>query len=144
MKFAMNDMPHFIKVEIEKLEGDLEPLTKKAARYSFWSLPLIIISFFNLFFLLFVMPGGPISSAILYALLGAIGLALSKEANYHQKEIMKCSIALMVDRINKSDDVKSHVKEKYTTLVQNQSMKAISYFVEFLEEENRAKKLSYF
>ncbi|WP_169824009.1 DUF5392 family protein [Bacillus marinisedimentorum] len=137
-------MPQFVIKEIEKLEETLQPIKKKAARYSFWSFPLIAFSVFNLFVLLFAEPEFRISSIVLYALIGAAGMAISKEGRYQQKEMIKQSTDYMVERINKSDAVPHSIKEKYTDLVQSRPFKSVGYFVEFLEEENRSERVSYY
>lgn len=136
------DFPPFVKKEIERLEQALEPDIKKTTTYSFWALPLIIISFFNVVFLLTVTPAGYFPLSIFYALIGAVGLAFSKEARRRQKEVMKRSADYMVERIEKSDAAEMVVKQKYTVLVQQQPVKSFTYFVEFLEEENKAKRIS--
>ncbi len=144
MFFSMNDMPQFVIKEIEKLEDALQPVKKKAARYSFWSFPLIALSVFNLSVQLFTMPDIRISGVILYSLIGAMGMALSKEGKYQRKEMIKQSTDYMVERINKSDAVPESIKERYANLVQSRPIQSVGYFVKFLEEENRLERVSYY
>lgn len=141
---TMKDMPAFIKRELENLEKNVEPLMKKASKYMFWSLPLISISIANLVILLFFIPdkNSVIASLIFFAVLGSIGFALSKEAKYHQKEMMNISIRYMENRISNSDVVAEETKREYITRIKTQPVKAISLFIEFLEKENRWNQLN--
>lgn len=141
MNFSMKGMPAFVEKEMKKLEEMLIPLMKKASKYSFWSLPLITLSIVNLFFLLFVVDGQHSFGALLfYGILGAVGLALSKEAKFQRKELHKVSSEYIVKRIRNSDIVAEHVKSKYIQLVQEQPVMLINHFVQFLEEENRTNR----
>ena len=74
---------------------------------------------------------------ILYAVLGALGMALSKEAKHQRKEIQKISTDYVISRIEKSDMASPSLKRKYTEMVKESPVLAINYFVKFLEAENR-------
>ncbi len=138
MNLFMGDMPLFIKRELEKLNETIAPLAKKASKYALWSLPLISVSVVNLIFLLFFMPeSSNVVSLVVFAVLGAVGFALSKEAKYHKKEIHKQSRDYMIKRITSSDAAPEHSKDKYVALVKGQPVQAMQHFVKFLEEENR-------
>ncbi|WP_138416186.1 DUF5392 family protein [Aquibacillus sediminis] len=145
MRFSMKNMQPFVIREMQKLEETVEPLTKKAARFSFWSLPLIIFAIFNLFFLFFVIPDGQMMAMIFYGLIGAIGLAFSKEAKHYQKQILKRSADYMVKRIEQSDVVSASMKEAYIKRIRSHiNFQSIHHFIEFLEEENRLQQISYY
>ncbi|MEQ6377200.1 DUF5392 family protein [Bacillaceae bacterium S4-13-58] len=144
MKMIMNDVPPFVKREVDKLEETVEPIAKKAAKYSFWSFPLIVFSLINLFFLLFVIQQNNLIAMAFYAVLGAIGLALSKEVRYQRKELMERTKEYIIKRIHQSEDVTPEVKNKYIQLVKQHPFRSFQYFVEFLEEEHRMSRLSYF
>jgi hypothetical protein len=138
MNLPMTEMPSFVKKEIDKLNDTIYPVMKKVSKYSFWAFPLITFSLINLFFMLVVMPETRTTIAvILYAVMGAFGFALSKEAKHQRKEILKASEAFIVKRIKKSDVVADAVKDRYIQHVKQQPTFAMNHFIKFLEEENR-------
>ncbi|MDC3418629.1 DUF5392 family protein [Aquibacillus salsiterrae] len=138
-----SEMPSYVIKEMEKIESKILPYTQKAAKYSFWSLPLILLSIFNLFFLLFILPDRNLPVLIVYGLIGAIGLAFSKEAKFYQREVLKRSIHCMIERIKDSDIVPNVTKEDYIRRIQQQSISSYYYFIEFLKEEHRMKYTYY-
>ncbi|SEA22273.1 hypothetical protein SAMN05421743_103222 [Thalassobacillus cyri] len=144
MNFSMTDMPNSVKREVEELEKNLSPVTKKAAKYVFLSFPLIAIATVNLLTLLFMVPEEEVrlSSIAIYAFIGAIGMALSKEAKHKQKEIQKRSVDYIIDRIRKSNIATERAKKDFTDQVKSQPMNAMKHFVAFLEEEKRQEKLN--
>lgn len=137
----MADVPVFVKREMEKLHEIVGPLMKKASKYSLWSLPLISISVVNLIFLLFFLPEEYKSATtiIVFAIVGAFGLALSKEAKFQKKEIHKLSTDYIVKRINNSNILEEQYKKKYISLVTSQPLQAMHHFIQFLKEENRLR-----
>ncbi|SRR5690625_624954 len=139
----MSNVPNFIKREIEKLEKLTKPVTQRAYKYIFWSYPLIFISLINLIILLFFIPTETIfnSGTVIFAIMGAIGFALSREAKVQRREIMKLSSDYMINRIKKSDIVSDHLKSEYINRVRQQPSRSMHHFVEFLQKEN---KLSYY
>ncbi|MCT2535507.1 YwnF family protein [Aquibacillus koreensis] len=143
MLVSTTDEPHFIKRELEKLEEVIKPMTKKVSKYSFWAMPLIVISFFHLFILLFVMPKVQIIEALFYALLGAVGWAFHKEAKYQQNVLWQQSSAFIIERIKNSNVASHTLKKKYTTLLQDHPTQSVMYFIEFLKEEHN-QRLSHF
>ncbi|MET3696869.1 hypothetical protein SAMN05877753_101556 [Bacillus oleivorans] len=141
---SMTNLPPFIKREIEQLEKIVSPLAKKVSKYALFSFPLITVSLFNLFFLLFYIPNSQnmIFSIVLYAVLGALGFALLKEVRAQKKEIQKMSTDYIIDRINKSDITSDSRKQEYIKRIQQQPLVTINHFVEFLvEEDQRASRL---
>ncbi|MFG6115356.1 DUF5392 family protein [Halobacillus sp. MO56] len=144
MNFSMTDMPNSVKQEVEELEKNLSPVTKKAAKYVFLSFPLIAIATVNLLTLLFMVPEEEVrlSSIAIYALIGAVGMALSKEAKHKQKEIQKRSVDYIIERIRKSNIATERAKKDFTDQVKSQPMNAMKHFVAFLEEEKRQEKLN--
>src|SRR5690606_7810873 len=138
MNLPMTDMPSFIKKEVDKLNDTIHPFIKKVSKYSFWAFPLITFSLINLFFMLVVMPDNRTTVALIfYAIMGAFGFALSKEAKHQRKEILKMSEAFIVKRIKKSNVITDTVKERYIKNVKEQPGFAMNHFIRFLEEENR-------
>ncbi|GGC99317.1 hypothetical protein GCM10007216_32620 [Thalassobacillus devorans] len=144
MNFSMTDMPNSVKQEVEELERNLSPVTKKAAKYVFLSFPLIAISVVNLLTVLFMLPDEQVNwiSVGIYALIGAVGMALSKEAKHKQIEIQERSVSYIVERIRRSDVATEQAKKDYTDQVKSQPINAMKHFVAFLEEEKRQEKLN--
>src|SRR5690606_37443779 len=137
MNLPMTNMPSFIKKEVDKLNETISPFLKKVSKYSFWSFPLIAFSLINLFFELVIMPETrTIITLILYAVLGAFGFALSKEAKHQRKEILKMSEEFIVKRIKKSNVIGDLAKDRYIKKVREQPAFAMNHFIRFLEEEN--------
>lgn len=144
MQLFMKDVPSFVKNEVEQLQKRLLPLTKKVSKYMFWTMPLITISIFNLFVLLFIAPKSEhfITSIIIYAAAGAFGMALLKESKIQRKEIQRQSVSYIIERIKKSERASDHSKETYISLIQKQPLIAMNHFINFLmEEENPANRI---
>ncbi len=139
LKLTNIELPNFAKKEVEKLHEVISPFVKKASRYVFWSFPLITLSIFNILSMLFGngLNETMISSLVVYAIIGAIGMALSKEAKLQQAEIQKVSMDYIIERIKKSEIATDRVKEKYISLVKENPLQTLNHFVNFLEVENR-------
>ncbi|OMF60861.1 hypothetical protein BK139_08290 [Paenibacillus sp. FSL R5-0490] len=133
------DMPNFVKRELEQLEEIVSPIMKKASRYIFWSTPLIILSLINLMTLFFTVQDEKTSPAaiLIYAIIGALGFALSKEGKHQQLEIQKMSLQYMKERISKSRFASDPIKTRYQALINENPRKAVPYFIQFLKEEKR-------
>ncbi|MFP3393676.1 DUF5392 family protein, partial [Brevibacillus sp. SIMBA_076] len=70
-------LPGFIKKEIQKIQIAIAPLMKKSIIYRFLAFPLAAFSLFHLASLLIQAPSGrgALVSAGIFALLAALGLA---------------------------------------------------------------------
>jgi hypothetical protein len=137
-------MPNYIKGELEQLQEVIGPYMKKISKYSIWTLPLLLVSSFNLIFM--VITGGlnreNVIAIGLFALMGAVGAALFKEVRIQQKELHKRSAIYMIDRIEKSEIANDYNKNQYIKLIKNQpASKTINHFINFLIEENNRKRL---
>lgn len=131
------DMPNFVKREIEKLEEIIAPLLKKASKYTLFSLPLVFFSTINLFVLLFFSPTGQFEAIPIFicAAIGAIGMALSKEAKIQRVEIQSISSDYIIERIKKSEIASDRLKKEYISLVQKQPLLSTHHFITFLQKE---------
>src|SRR5690625_2913534 len=98
MSILKTEMPSFVRREMEQLQEKVNPLVKKASKYTLWSFPLISISIVNLVFLLFIVPAEykSVTTIIIFAGLGAFGMALSKEAKLQKKEIHQMSLNYII------------------------------------------------
>ncbi|OCA90706.1 hypothetical protein A8F94_02180 [Bacillus sp. FJAT-27225] len=136
----MVDVPNFVKREIEKIDELVSPFLKKASQYALFSFPLIIFSIMNLSLLLFFSPQQQDASIpiIIYAVMGAIGLALSKEAKIQRMEIQTIRSNYMIERIKKSEAAPEPLKKHYISLIKDQPIMAMQHFITFLKKENEA------
>ncbi|WP_453996594.1 DUF5392 family protein [Bacillus nitroreducens] len=140
--FTTKNLPLFITKELEQLHKKIGPIMIKTSKYMFWSFPLITISLFNLGFLLFFIPftNESIPSLVIYAILGAIGFALAKEAKFKKKEIEEISSNYIIERIKKSDVVTEGRQQDYISRLKEQPKLAMHYFIEFLNEEKQKEQ----
>ncbi|WP_053362973.1 YwnF family protein [Bacillus sp. FJAT-27251] len=144
MKLFMSEMPGYIKRELDQLQEVIGPYMKKISKYSIWTLPLLLVSAFNLIFMIFTGDiNGENALAIgLFALMGAIGAALFKEVRIQQKELRKKSANYMIDRIKNSEIANDFHKKQYIQQIKNEpASKTINLFINFLIEENNRKRL---
>jgi len=139
-------MPRFIAKELKELQKITEPITKKVSKYMFWSFPLIAVSVFNLLITLFVIPNDErtLISLLIYAVLGAVGLALHKEVKLQRKEIQKQSADFAMKRVMKSEVVSPAYQNRYVSLIKNEPAMAVQHFIAFLEEEARQDRMKKF
>ncbi|MDQ0217439.1 hypothetical protein ELQ35_07125 [Peribacillus cavernae] len=140
--FMTGNFSDYVKNELEQLQKTIAPVLSKTTRYAIWAFPLMTISFFNLFFLLFYSTTGQVTAIqlVIYALLGALGLALSKERKINQKEVQKLSNEYMIKRIENSSYVNDYRKKSYVDTITEQPLTALNSFIEFINEEEKVKK----
>ena len=145
-KLLKNSFPENIQKELEHIQKLIMPLAKKTSRYLFLTYPLIGIAVLNLVILLFFSPreNHIYPMLFVYAVIGAIGLALLKETRINKKEIQKIGILYIIDRIKKSGFVTEEKKVRYIRLVSERPVLAMENFVKFLQEEDRMKRLAAF
>ena len=140
----MQDVPNHIKRELEKLQEAVAPLLKKVSKYTLWTFPLIGVSIFNLFFLIFFTPINEqtIPTIFIFAILGAVGMALLKEVKIQRQEIQKLSEKYIIERMKSSEIATDHHKREYLNLIKNQPIaKTMNHFIQFLMEEENRKKM---
>lgn len=145
--FLMGKFPENIKKEIEAIQRLILPLARKTSKYMFWTYPLIGISIFNLIYLLFFSTRTTdiYVMLVIYALIGAVGVALLKETKLNKKEIERIGQKYIVDRIKKSRFVPDDRKKHYISAVHKQPVLAMENFVKFLQEEdNLTRKFNHF
>ena len=104
--FVFKQMPSYVEREMKIITDHVKPLLKKSSRYTFIAIPMSMVSFMNLFFLI-VYNGvnkEVMGSLILFAVFAAIGMALYKESKFLRKEIQQKSNQYIIERIKKSED----------------------------------------
>ncbi|MGV3489090.1 MAG: DUF5392 family protein [Tuberibacillus sp.] len=138
MNISMKNMPNFIKREMEKMEEPLIPYFKKASKYGIWAFPLIVFSLFNLVISLFFTSNWNISAIVIYAVIGALGMALSRESKLQRKAIKIVSFNYIIKRISDSDIAPEALKKEYILRIKKQPAMTLNFFINFLEEENKA------
>ena len=136
-----NQMSDHIRKEIEAIQRLILPLARKTSRYMFWTVPLIGISVVNLIYLLFFAPEFLDTRflIVLYAFLGALGLALYREIKLNKREMEKISVEYMINRVKQSPFLGDDRKSYYIRLVEKLPVEAWDYFIRFLQEEERNK-----
>ncbi|QDP41772.1 DUF5392 family protein [Radiobacillus deserti] len=134
-------MPHYIQREMEAISEKIRPLMKKSSLYTSIAFPMIIVSIINIFVLLFTngLSNGLSISLIIFALMAAVGMALSKESKFLRKEIQKQSNQHILKRIEQSEVVPESTKNKFIQMVKQQPVLGFHTFVTFLEEEEKER-----
>ncbi|WP_256860534.1 DUF5392 family protein [Paraliobacillus ryukyuensis] len=139
------NMPPFIKREMEKITEQIQPLMKKNSKYVMFAFPLMIVGGFNL--LLTFFDGGVGFDQLLvpsiYALITAIGIALYKESKHVNKQIHRIGKEHMIERIETSSIIADDKKNAYINMVKKQSKMSLQIFINFLTEENKQKQNMY-
>lgn len=140
--FMTNDISDYAKKELEQLQEIISPILSKTTRYMMWAFPLIAVSVFNLITLLFFAESSETTMIQLgfFSVIGAFGLALSKERKLKQKEVLKLGHDYMIKRIEKSSYVSDVRKTEYITMIIAQPLIAVNSFIEFVNEEERLMK----
>lgn len=142
---ASNRFPESIKREIENIQKLILPLARKTSKYVFWTFPLIGVAVLNLIFLLFFSSeGNNYMLMFIYAVIGAIGFALWKEAKLNRQEIQNIGVQYMNERIKKSVYVMEDKKKQYIHLINEKPAQAMEFFIRFLQEEDRLRRLQGF
>ncbi|WP_407269439.1 DUF5392 family protein [Radiobacillus sp. PE A8.2] len=133
-------MPKNFQKEMSKIQELVAPVAKKRSRYMFMAFPLLFISLFNLFTLLLFSTWNQdtIIMAIVYGFFGAIGLALSKESKYQNKQIKQISNNYMTKRVGNSTYLSEYRKQEYIALINEHPLLAINNFIKFLSEEENS------
>jgi nucleoid-associated protein YejK len=146
VNMKMSEMPNHVKKEIEKLQEIVNPIMKKIAKYTMWTLPLVLFSFFNMLSLIFLgsLNRDNLPMILFFALIGSVGMALYKEVRIQQREIQKISAKYIIERIKKSEVATETHKIQYIELIKEQPIgKMMNHFIMFLnEEENRRRLLN--
>ncbi|KAF1677983.1 DUF5392 family protein [Bacillus mexicanus] len=140
--YRVEQMPGFIKSEMQKIQKAVQPFMKKTVVYRFLAIPIAAFSLFQLAVFLFHASADwkSLINAGLFALLAALGLAFFKEAGYQHKQIQKTIYIYMLNRIKKSEILSEDRKNSYTQQIKEEPF-AMRSFVEFLTEEDRRKNL---
>ena len=138
---SIRQVPAYIQKEMEIITKHVKPLVKKSSTYAILSIPLILFSLTNLFILL-INNGFNREmwlTLLVFAVLAAIGMALSKESKSLQKEIQQKSNHYIIERIKKSIIVPEFKKKEFVNLIKKQPVLGFNTFIKFLEEEKRLK-----
>ncbi|MDX8044504.1 DUF5392 family protein [Gracilibacillus sp. S3-1-1] len=143
MTSLFNNIPAFMKNELEKLFAKINPLMKKNAKYMMFAMPLLFISVFNLIFFLFFggFENSMLAIPVIYALMAAVGLALYKESKHIKKEIRQLETEYIVTRIEKSSILNERKKKDYISIIKTQPKLNLQTFMNFLTEENDRRKM---
>ncbi|GEL08001.1 DUF5392 family protein [Salisediminibacterium halotolerans] len=133
----------YVKHEVDALQKMLAPKMKKSLLYGAIAIPLIISSVFNLYFLLVHVPSGAemVWFLLLFAVLGAVGMALFKESKFLTNDMRSESYVYMQERVKNSSLLNQELIDRYIHDLQSEPKKAMDTFIMFLEHEERVKRL---
>lgn len=139
------NMPFFIKREMEKIAEQVQPLMKRNSRYMLFAFPLILVGGMNLIILFFQdnWHSAMLPITGIYAFITAIGMALYKESKHVNKKIHQIGKDHMIERIKTSNIVTDDKKKIYVRMVKEQSRMSLQTFFNFLTEENKEKQNRY-
>ncbi|ARK30505.1 DUF5392 family protein [Halalkalibacter krulwichiae] len=138
----LDQFSHYTRKEFEKIQEMIAPLVKKSSTYAFLSVPMFSFSVVNLYFLLFnSSQANQMLWIAIFAILGALGLALFKESIHKNREIFNKSVAYIKGRINKSDLITDDEKENYLNEIKHNPVNVFKVFQKFLSREERLKRM---
>ncbi|RCW74854.1 DUF5392 family protein [Saliterribacillus persicus] len=138
-----NELPSFIRVELEDLFKKISPLVKKNTRYVMFSIPIIIVSVLQLIFFLFTnsYTSNTLMLSSVYALMAAIGFALYHESKFIKRKMRSIQNLHIIERIKHSKYANDYQKDVYIKLIESQPNLSLQHFMRFLTEENQRKKI---
>lgn len=139
------NMPPFIKHEMEKIVEQIQPLMKRNSRYIMFAFPFMFVGGFQLIMMFFQgsIGGDMLVVNGIYALMTAIGIALYKESRHMNKKIHQIGKKHMIERIETSRIIADDKKHAYIKMVKKHSKMSLQIFFNFLTEENQAKQNMY-
>ncbi|MFB1051619.1 DUF5392 family protein [Paraliobacillus sp. JSM ZJ581] len=139
------NMPPFIKKEMEKITQQIQPLMKKNSKYIMFAFPFMLVGGLNLIVMFFQDAYSfdmlPVTG--IYALITAIGIALFKESKFMSKKIHQVGKEHIIERMEMSRIIGEEKKNAYIKMVKNQSKMSLQVFFNFLTEENKEKQNMY-
>lgn len=136
------NMPFFIKREMEKIAEQVHPLMKRNSRYVLFAFPLMLVGGMNLIIMAFQSSWNSevLPFAGIYAFITSIGMALYKESKHVNKKIHQIGKKHIIDRIQTSHIVTDDKKKAYINMVKEHSKMSLQIFFNFLNEENKEKQ----
>ncbi len=142
---TFNQMPAFMRKEMENLKQVAAPILKKRLIFLFTAVPLLVISLVYLSsFWGETHFGTETFVKIGIAALGAaFGMALIRESSYQKRNVQQKVFQYILERMQKSEVLSDERKTRYVTAVKEQPFTVMSNFMEFLnEEESRRQHLA--
>lgn len=135
-------LPQFIKKEMESISAKIRPIMKKVSTYYIVGFPLMLIGIFNIIIYLFNTDFNTDSYIvpIVYAFIAALGLALFRESRQLKKDIHEVGKDHIIERINKSRIMGEEEKGQYIVRIKQHGKMNLQPFFKFLAEENRRNK----
>ncbi|MFO6497003.1 MULTISPECIES: YwnF family protein [Bacillus] len=142
---TFNQMPAFMKEELDNLKRVAAPILKKRLVFLFVAIPLLLASLIYLStFWGQVSFGTESYIKIGIAAIGAaFGMALLKESSHQKRNVQKTVMTYILDRMQKSEVLPDDRKNRYVRAVKEEPFTVMRSFLEFLnEEENRRQRLA--
>ncbi|MFN2744567.1 YwnF family protein [Bacillus sp. z60-18] len=142
---TFNQMPAFMKEELDNLKRVAAPILKKRLVFLFVAIPLLLASLIYLStFWGQVSFGTESYIKIGIAAIGAaFGMALLKESSHQKRNVQETVMTYILDRMQKSEVLPDDRKNRYVRAVKEEPFTVMRSFLEFLnEEENRRQRLA--
>ncbi|ASB87050.1 YwnF family protein [Bacillus sonorensis] len=142
---TFNQMPAFMRREMENLKQVAAPILKKRMIFLFIAVPVLLVSLVYLSSFWGHMSFGmdTFIKMGIAALGAAFGMALFRESSYQKRNVQQKVFQYILDRMQKSEVLSEERKNRYVRAVKEQPFTVMSNFMEFLhEEENRRQRLA--
>ncbi|SDB86620.1 hypothetical protein SAMN05421734_1022 [Pelagirhabdus alkalitolerans] len=132
-------MPSFIKKEMDAISEKIRPIMKKVSTYYMFGFPLMIVGIINLIshYVSNDFNTGDLVGPVVYALIAALGIALFQESRLLRKQIHQVGKTYMEERIKKSDVMNEAEKNRYIATIRKMVKLDFQPFIRFLTEENQ-------
>ncbi|MFT0801625.1 DUF5392 family protein [Bacillus swezeyi] len=137
---TFNQMPAFMKEEMDNLKRVAAPLLKKRMIFLFIAIPLILGS---LIYLSTFWSEASYMKIGIAAIAAAFGMALLKESSYQKRNVQQTVMKYILERMQKSEVLPDERKNRYVRAVKEEPFTVMRNFMAFLnEEEIRRQRLA--
>ncbi|KAA6450926.1 DUF5392 family protein [Bacillus swezeyi] len=137
---TFNQMPAFMKEEMDNLKRVAAPLLKKRMIFLFIAIPLILGS---LIYLSTFWSEASYMKIGIAAIAAAFGMALLKESSHQKRNVQQTVMKYILERMQKSEVLPDERKNRYVRAVKEEPFTVMRNFMAFLnEEEIRRQRLA--
>ncbi|MGN9866881.1 DUF5392 family protein [Bacillus swezeyi] len=137
---TFNQMPAFMKEEMDNLKRVAAPLLKKRLIFLFIAIPLILGS---LIYLSTFWSEASYMKIGIAAIAAAFGMALLKESSHQKRNVQQTVMKYILERMQKSEVLPDERKNRYVRAVKEEPFTVMRNFMAFLnEEEIRRQRLA--
>ncbi|MEC1259305.1 DUF5392 family protein [Bacillus swezeyi] len=137
---TFNQMPAFMKEEMDNLKRVAAPILKKRLIFLFIAIPLILGS---LIYLSTFWSQSSYMKIGIAAIAAAFGMALLKESSHQKRNVQQTVMKYILERMQKSEVLPDERKNRYVRAVKEEPFTVMRNFMAFLnEEEIRRQRLA--